>query len=474
MRSFKVPNRKQLLLLTHVSLDSIAPVGSALRCIDELVEQLDTTEIEKNYDLESEHGREPFHPKTLIKVALYALHNCRFSLRKMEEDTEKHLGYKWLTGDEVIDHSTMGYFLGRYREQIVDLSTQVVVLCREQELVDFEVLAIDSMKVRANASYKQSRDVQGIEKEEQRIKARLQELIGQVGGSAAEMVSQETKKLKRRAAKLEAAKQILKQRTEGKDKPQGGKKQKINITDVDAHIMEQANGEKNPAYSITTTTDTKSDIITHFQVNPQDDDAEALRRSIDGSRLNAAEGHRVVVADAGFASIENLEHLEAEGQMVLIPDRRMKGEAHGEPCRGDYDRSKFRYRGKTDCYICPQGKKLKRVGECTINGRGYLRYANLQACRQCARRRECTKAPHRMIYRDGNEGLKEQMRHRLSLKRNKRIYNRRAHAAESPYGHAKRNLKFICCMRRGIENVKMEMALVFMLHNMMRLNVSQA
>jgi transposase len=162
VRSFRVPNRMQLLLLIQVSLDSIAPVGSVLRCIDELVDQLDTAEIEKNYDLESEQGREPFHPKTLIKVALYALHNCRFTLRKMEEDTRNHLGYKWLAGDEVIDHSTMGYFLSRYKDQIVELFTQVVLLCAEQELVDFEVLAIDSVKLRANASYKQSRDLRGI------------------------------------------------------------------------------------------------------------------------------------------------------------------------------------------------------------------------------------------------------------------------------------------------------------------------
>lgn len=114
-----------------------------------------------------------------------------------------------------------------------------------------------------------------------------------------------------------------------------------------------------------------------------------------------------------------------------------------------------------------------RVGRYTINGRPYLRYANPQACRQCACKPECTPAPQRMIYRDQSEGLKEQMRHRLSLKRNQAIYNRRAHAAESPYGHAKRNLRFICCMRRGIENVKMEMALVFMLHNLMRLRASE-
>lgn len=472
MRSFKVPNRKQLLLLTHVSLDSIAPVGSALRCIDELVEQLDTAEIEKNYDLESEQGREPFHPKTLIKVALYALHNCRFTLRKMEEDTSNHLGYKWLAGDEVIDHSTMGYFLSRYKEQIVELSAQIVVICREQDLVDFEVLAIDSVKVRANASYKQSRDLEGIEKEEQKTKERLQELIGQVGGSE-EMVSRETRKLRHRAEKLERAKQILKKRAESKQKNGRGKKDRINITDVDAHIMGQANGEKNPAYSITTTTDTKRDIITHFQVNPQEDDGAALKGSIEGSRDNTAGRHRIVVADARFASIENLEYLEADNQTALMPDGRMKFEVQRETWRGKFDRSRFRYRDKADCYICPQGKKLTTAGRNTINGRSYMRYTNPRACSQCVRKSECTSSAYRMIYRDQSEGLREQMRHRLHLKRNKKVYNRRAHSAESPYGHAKRNLRFICCMRRGLENVKMEMALVFMLHNMMRLRASE-
>ena len=55
---------------------------------------LDTGEIEKTYDLYSENGREPIHPNTQIKMGLNALHNCRFSLRKMEYDIEHHLGYK--------------------------------------------------------------------------------------------------------------------------------------------------------------------------------------------------------------------------------------------------------------------------------------------------------------------------------------------------------------------------------------------
>lgn len=98
------------------------------------------------------------------------------------------------------------------------------------------------------------------------------------------MVRQEARRLKQRAEKLEKAKQILKSRVENKPKGKGGK-DRINITDMDARIMGQANGEKNAAYSITTATDTKRDSITHFQVNPRDDDpAGRLEREYRGKQ----------------------------------------------------------------------------------------------------------------------------------------------------------------------------------------------
>ncbi len=46
MRSFKIPDRNKICLFTNVSLDSIAPVGSVVRSIDELVNKLDTSDIE--------------------------------------------------------------------------------------------------------------------------------------------------------------------------------------------------------------------------------------------------------------------------------------------------------------------------------------------------------------------------------------------------------------------------------------------
>ena len=64
------------------------------------------------------------------------------------------------------------------------------------------------------------------------------------------------------------------------------------------------------------------------------------------------------------------------------------------------------------------------------------------------------------------------MQLKLQEEKNKELYNQRAHACESPYGQIKHNLKYKIMMRRGIVKAKMEMALLFMLHDMMRIHRS--
>ena len=106
-----------------------------------------------------------------------------------------------------------------------------------------------------------------------------------------------------------------------------------------------------------------------------------------------------------------------------------------------------------------------------INGRKHFRYGNASACGECPFRQHCTKGSARVILRDANEEVVERMRERLTKEENRAQYRLRAHAAESPYGNAKRNLKFSYVLRRGIGKVRMEMALLFMLHNGMKLRL---
>jgi transposase len=457
-----------MLLFANVDLNSMAPPGSAVYVIDRLVDELDTRNMEREYDLESEKGNEPFHPKTLIKVALYAIHNLRFSLRKMEYDTAFHLGYRWLTGDKGIDHSTMGKFLVKYKERIIELFTQVVQIGVEKELVDFEVVAADTVKVRANASYKQFRTKEGIAKEREKIKLKITELLEKVGNEN----EAEIEVLKKREGRLEEALGVLQERIKNKSeglkgKEKAEKKEKINITDFDCLPVEQANGEKNPGYCVTTATDTKHDFITFFDLN-ENNDAGVLPEVLKGSEENTGRAHATVVADAGFGSIDNLEKLEEKGQKALIPDRRCEVEDRDCTAKGEYDRSKFIYNERRDEYRCPLGKKLCNTGSFQAKGRTYNRYANPGACKQCGRR-ECTKGKYRIISRDSNEAIKERMRKELGKKSNRNIYAKRSHSAESPFGHIKHNLKYRIFMRRGSDKIKMECSFLFMLHNILKI-----
>jgi transposase len=471
MRDFKLPQRSQQLLFAHIDLNTIAPIGSPLYVIDTFVEQLDTSKMEAEYHLESVTGRLPFHPKTLLKVALYALHNCRFSLRKMEYDTQYHLGYRWLTGDETIDHTTMGKFLSKHKLSIAELFSQIVMLGAEKGLIDFDILAIDTVKIRANASYKHFRNLEGLEKERIKIKEKISELMNDV------LVNNEDeiKQLKLKELFIESAAEELKQRikdktVEAKESEVAAvtKKEKINLTDFDCQLVQQANGEKNSGYCITTATDSGKDFITGFKLN-DNNDAKILIETIESSFENTVGEHQMVVADSGFSSIENLETLEENEQKALIPDRRLEVEKLGKTKKGEYDRCKFKYNENKDEYKCPAGKKLAYEGSYENKGRTYNKYQNKAACLDCPHRDKCTKAENRIIVRDTNEKIKEEMREKLNKKRNQKIYSKRAHTAETPFGQVKHNLKFRIFMRRGVEKIMMECALLFSLHNILKL-----
>ena len=484
MRRFIKPNRKQLLMFHEIDLNSIASAGSTIHTIDTIVDDLDTSKYEEAYDLESAQGANPIHPKTIIKVCLYAIHNNRFSTRKMEYDAGHHLGYMYLTGARCIDHSTIGNFLVRFRQEIVELFTQTVLVCTEQELVDFKVLGTDSVKawlssakLRANASHKRQKNKKGLEKAGRKIRERVQELLEKVEGEeAAGEKARELKQLEGTLARIEEAKGILGERLKELSKGKGIKeveelerKTTVNITDPDAHIMQQANGEKNPSYSVTTTGDSRNDSITHFQINETDNDAKALIPAMEGSEKNTGGHHEVNVADAGFSSIENLEGLEEKGIYALIPDKRLEVEKLKKTAKGGYDRSEFTFDEQADRYRCPERNILAWCGKVLSNGRPAKRYANPGACRQCLNREQCTKGKHRVIIRDEQEGLKERMREKFQQELNRETYKLRSHTVEAPYGCMKRNWKFTTIMRRGAAKAAMEMALVFSLHNILKL-----
>lgn len=205
-KRFREPDRSQQILMTHIDLNSVAPVGSPVWIINDLVDKLDTSEIESTYKVDVLTGRTPIHPKTFIKVSLFAINSCRFSLRKMEYDTRNHLAYRWLTGDISIDHSTLGNFLSFHKNRISKLFSQIVIFAIAENLLDFEILAIDSLKIRASASYKEEKNSEEIEKEREKVETQINNLLKKFEQNEDEEGDEsQLNKLNRRKRKLEAS-----------------------------------------------------------------------------------------------------------------------------------------------------------------------------------------------------------------------------------------------------------------------------
>jgi transposase len=480
MRRFIGPERNQILMFTEINLNDFAPDGSPVRIIDELVERLDTSEIEKGYDLESVTGRNPIHPKTIIKIALFALQENRFSLRKMEDDTSSNIKYRWLTGNKTVDHSTMGYFLSSNAEKITDLMLQVILLSKEYDLIGFEILNIDTVKIRANASYKQFKNIDGLDKDINKIREKISEIIKNTCEN--KNLDEESEKAinqkQARLIKLQAAKDELSRRIEeaktndpdGKSSKDAQTEMKINVTDHDCEIMKQGNGEKNSAYAFTLSVDHVADIITNLMTQKTFNDAAALIPSILKSRENTGSVHDLINADSGFGSLSNLEWLSKNNQDALIPDRRLEVEKFGKTKKGKYDRSGFIYNDDENTYLCPEGYTLSKTGQYMAqDGRLKYIYANKSACMNCPNSEDCTKSEYRKVTRDHNAFVVEKMRESFSVFENQEIYKKRAHTSESPHGQIKHNLNFRMLHRCGRVKATMEMSLLLILHNFMKI-----
>lgn len=464
MKHWIEANRRELYFPESINLEDFVPVDHPARAIAAMVDALDTSAIEAAYDMEGS-GRSPYHPRLLLSVGLLALEYNRFSLRKMEADLAANWIYRWLAGNKKPDHSTFGLFFTAQAELIADLFTQVVILAIQNGLVDFQTLAVDSMKLRADASYKQFRSEEGFAQEEAKIKEKIRALISAAVTGDKDNTA-EVERLKKRELALNAARDELRRRAqEARD---AGKKepQKINVTDPDCYPIKQANGEKNAGYSVTTATDAANDIIVGFTVQVGGmNDAASLLPVLETCAENCGERHGLVVADPGFASLDNYERLEKINQDALIPDHRLDVEERNETAKGMYDRSRFKYDETRNVYECPQGQTLEHAETVQVNGRLSHRYRNRSACDVCPYRKKCTVGAFRTICRDDKEEFRTRMRERLAQAENKKLYSERAHACEAPYGDIKSNHNFTSHKRRGLLKIMMEDALLFMLHN---------
>ena len=162
-QNFIVCDREQSFLLPPSLLEWV-PEDHLVWTVLGAVDELDLTAIYGAYRPDG-HGRPAYEPRMVVALLLYAYAKGIQSSREIERKCREDVAFMVISALAAPDHSTIAEFRRRHERALADLFTGVLGLCRRAGLVKVGLLAVDGMKLRANASQHANRDYQRIAEE---------------------------------------------------------------------------------------------------------------------------------------------------------------------------------------------------------------------------------------------------------------------------------------------------------------------
>src|SRR5712691_9358177 len=427
MKIFRPYDPDQMLLLPP-SLSDWVPEDHLARFVGDLVDTLDLSAIEDTYD--EERGYPPYHPRMMTKVLLYAYCTGTYSSRRMAAKLHDSVAYRFLAAGNQPDFRTVSDFRKRHEEALSGLFEQVLRICRESGLVKLGRVAVDGTKIKANASKHKAMSYGRMTEKEAALKKEIREMFRQAEAIdreedrrygpdrrgdelPEELARRETrlKKIREAKAALEAeARQ--KAAAEGKD-PKAATppaKTQRNFTDPESKIQKTNDGFIQ-GYNAQIAVDDAFQVIVAQHVTPAAPAVQQLQPAVASIEKALKTRPQSVLADAGYWSEENVRALEKKRIEPFVATGRQK---HGERAPS------------------PRGRP----------------------------RMDMT--------------LRERMARKLLTARGRKTYSRRKVIVEPVFGQIKQARRFRQFLRRGVQRVRHEWALVCTAHNVLKLRTAMA
>ncbi len=428
--------------------------------VDDVVNTLDLSCL---YRKTSYEGNMSYHPKMMLKVLFYSYASGIFSSRRIAKALGENIALIYLAAWQRPDFRTVNNFRRNNLSELEDLFIQIVRLCQQLKMVTLGHISIDGSKFKANAADRQSYDRARIEKEMKRLLEKATEkdreedaLYG--SDKSGDELPEDIRNRNRRIERLKKLRQQLDQED----------KKKLNATDPEAVFMKTKNRFQT-SYNAQASVDETSQIVIAAKVI-NTNDRDQLLPMIEQTAQNTQASVRIVSADAGYSSVNNLEKLEGiEGLDAYIPDDTYQSHSRGHKDTS-FDKSKFIYDESADVFTCPAGKALafwqSKQDKCAD-----YRVYRCRECKVCPHFGECTKNRRgRTIWRMVGEERIKAMRSKLDSDTGKAIYAKRKHIVEPVFGHIKTVIGFTGFHLRGLHKVNGEFMLVAIAHNLKKIS----
>jgi hypothetical protein len=243
------------------------------------------------------------------------------------------------------------------------------------------------------------------------------------------------------------------------------KEGEISMVDPDARLVRGA-GDARPidvGYNVQTVVDGKYHMIADFEVTNCSSDGGMLHEMTGKAKEILEVEELTALADRGYCGSEDIASCEASGVTCLVA----KKKAGGDIKEKEFARESFIYDREKDVYVCPCGNEMGYKGTTKKNrDKNYRRYVNYEACRNCARKAECTKRGCREIWRLPARDVLDTVDERT--RGNKELYRKRQEIAEHVFGTVKAVWGYKQFLCRTKPKVTAETALAYLAYNMRR------
>lgn len=483
-------------MLLPPTYDELIPENHPVRIINQVIDALDIDPLLANY---KGGGSSSYHPRMLLKAIIYAYVTNIYSSRKMEEACRFQTPFLWLTGAQTPDHNTLNRFRSQRLQGVLrEVFTQVVHLLAQEGLLSLKEVYTDGTKMEANANRYTFVWGNAIKTNKEKMAAQLKELWQYAQSVAKEEMGDDEptdfttlspEKVKQTVEQIDQAlKASGKASTKMKAKATYAKKHwpdnltkyeqqeqildgraSYSKTDTDATFMRMKedhmkNGQLKAGYNVQISASRQ--FVVAYSIHPNPTDTLTLAPHLEQFEKDHGFLPDVLTADAGYGSEQNYELLEQKGIEAYVKYNYFdKDQSSSERNKQPFTQDQLYYNEDKDCFICPMGQPMERVGEIRKKtGSGFeQRLVKYRAknCAGCAMRGLCFKGSgNRSIEVNHNLNRhKELARLRLCSEQGIAHRKRRCYEAEPVFGNMKWNHGLRRFLLRGKEKVEIEFGL---------------
>ena len=320
-------------------------------------------------------GRAAHDPEMMVSLLLYAYAVGERSSRRIERRCSEDIAFRVIAANQVPDHTTIARFRARHADELAELFSEVLVLCRKAGLVSVGTLALDGTRIAADAADRKNRTYEQLAKEileeAAEVDAAEDEKFGDKRGDELpgdrQSRRQRLRDAKRRLDEEHAAKQAemaawevamaehtartgyVRKNNPPKPRPIPPKEgQRINVTDPDSRPVKTRHGFIQ-GYTAQAAATAEQVIVAaeliaggneRHRLEPM---ARAAEEEL--TKAGVTEKPELVLADAGYWNRPQIDELERSGTRVLCPPDADSRKAPTKIRSGpDYERMRRRLR----------------------------------------------------------------------------------------------------------------------------------